>query len=130
MDEFVCYNRALLVHLCKRYKMRGYTKLKKCHLIEALAEYTRNPDKYPIPAGRKTRDIALMFVENSDDDIPRRRKKKGKKGKKRAPPPPPDDLDDTESDDYDAPLVKRGTKKKQLSVSLSQLSNQPFFGSE
>jgi hypothetical protein len=85
--------------------------------------------------GRKTRDIALMF-EAGDEDMPRRRKKKGKKGKrgkkgkKRVPPPPPpDDLADTESDDYDAPLVKRGTKKKQLSVSLSQLSNQPFLGS-
>ena len=116
--------------------MRGYTKLKKCDLVIALAEYTTNPNKYPIPAGRKTRDIALMFA--ADEDIPQQAKrgkkgkgKKGKKGKKGVPaPPPPDALDDTESDDYDAPLVKKGMKKKQLSVSLSQLSNQHFLGSE
>ena len=39
MEEFVCYNRALLVRLCKRNKIRGYTRLRKCDLVTALGTY-------------------------------------------------------------------------------------------
>ena len=129
-DEFVCYNRALLVRLCKRHKLRGYTKLKKCDLVVALTEFFDNPDDYPLERGRKTIDLGRM-LDNVDarprvgkNVKPIKKGKRGKKGKK-----------NLKRTAYKS--VYKSAKKKvdesdsdTESVSSSQLSNHPFIYSE
>ena len=128
-DEFVCYNRVLLVRLCKRHKLRGYTKMKKCDLVVALTEFFENPDSYPIPSGRKTINLGSI-LDKVEARVGRNVKqiekgKHGKKGKKVYKSAKKKKV--VESDSDTGSEVERGTNS---SVSLSQLSNHPFIYSE
>ena len=108
-DDLVCFKRPLLVRICNRYKLRGYTKVKKCDLVKALLELTQNLDQYPIAPGRKTRDIMVVLGRSrpkkkkaSKKVKKRTRAKKTKKVKKKA-------VYESDSDE-DVPLVRKGSR--------------------
>ena len=119
-EALVCFKRPTLARLAKHEKLRGYTSLKKCDLVNALAEYYDNREDYPIPRGRKTRDIKLILRHGRSQERKKATKskkpKRGAKNKTAKKANKRSRMVYESSSDEDVPLVR---KRKKLSVPLS-----------
>ena len=112
IDSFVCLNRKSLVQLCKRYKIRGYSKIKKCDLVKILAEYQSDPAKYPL-AGRKTRNAQQILQDSNTRNNRGRMAAMARRGKPFNPRARPRGrirrviADDSSDSDMDTPIPLR-----------------------
>lgn len=116
VDTLLCVNRKTLILFCKRYKIRGYSKIRKCDLVKLLAHYQSNPAQFPL-AGRKTRSASLILADSNQSNNRARERVVGRRGRmaRRRTHVIYDESD--ESSDMDAPIKRRG---------VSSQSTQPY----